>query len=79
MANVNAQDVAAVAAHGQTLFHDPPDTLQWLEPALLAHETGCAVVSDFRRAESDQVAVPSGSGVGSRLTSRRIRSREAWS
>src|SRR5688572_23796145 len=50
-ANVDASDVAAVAAHGQTLFHDPPDTLQWIEPALLAHETGCAVVSDFRRAD----------------------------
>ena len=44
-------DVAAVAAHGQTLFHDPPDTIQWLDPALLAAEVGCPVVSDFRRAD----------------------------
>lgn len=44
-------EVAAVAAHGQTLFHDPPDTLQWLDPAALAAELGCPVVSDFRRAD----------------------------
>jgi anhydro-N-acetylmuramic acid kinase len=50
-ANLNSGDLAAVAAHGQTLFHDPPDTIQWLDPALLAAEVGCAVVSDFRRAD----------------------------
>jgi anhydro-N-acetylmuramic acid kinase len=46
-----AKKVAAIAAHGQTLFHDPPHTVQWLDPALLAWETGCTVVSDFRRAD----------------------------
>jgi anhydro-N-acetylmuramic acid kinase len=50
-AGVAADKIAAVAAHGQTVFHDPPDTLQWLDPALVAAETGCAVVSDFRRAD----------------------------
>ncbi len=50
-ANLNASDLAAIAAHGQTLYHDPPDTIQWLDPALIAAETGCAVVSDFRRAD----------------------------
>jgi anhydro-N-acetylmuramic acid kinase len=44
-------DVAAVAAHGQTLYHAPPLTIQWFDPSLLAYETGCAVVSDFRRAD----------------------------
>ncbi|MDB5171585.1 MAG: anhydro-N-acetylmuramic acid kinase [Phycisphaerales bacterium] len=44
-------DVAAIAAHGQTLFHDPPNTIQWFDPSLLAYETGCVVVSDFRRAD----------------------------
>jgi anhydro-N-acetylmuramic acid kinase len=43
--------LTAVAAHGQTLFHDPPTTIQWLDPALVAAEVGCAVVSDFRRAD----------------------------
>ena len=50
-AGLTAGDVAAVAAHGQTLFHGPPDTIQWIDPALLAAETGIAVVSDFRRAD----------------------------
>jgi anhydro-N-acetylmuramic acid kinase len=51
VAGVQTSDVAAVAAHGQTLFHDPPDTIQWIDPALLAAEVGCPVVTDFRRAD----------------------------
>lgn len=51
MSKTRAPQIAAVAAHGQTLFHDPPDTIQWFDPALLSAETGCAVVSDFRRAD----------------------------
>ena len=50
-AKVSANQISAIAAHGQTLFHDPPLTLQWFDPSLLALETGCAVVSDFRRAD----------------------------
>lgn len=48
---LSAADLAAVAAHGQTLFHQPPLTIQWLDPALIAAEVGCAVISDFRRAD----------------------------
>jgi anhydro-N-acetylmuramic acid kinase len=51
LAAVPPDAVAAVAAHGQTLFHEPPCTIQWLDPAVVAAETGCAVVSDFRRAD----------------------------
>jgi anhydro-N-acetylmuramic acid kinase len=50
-ASLAPTDLAAVAAHGQTLFHDPPNTIQWLDPALIADRTGCTVVSDFRRAD----------------------------
>lgn len=50
-AGLRAADLSAVAAHGQTLYHAPPDTIQWLDPALVAAEVGCAVVSDFRRAD----------------------------
>jgi len=50
-AGVSAGQVDAIAAHGQTLYHAPPVTIQWFDPALLAAETGCAVVSDFRRAD----------------------------
>jgi anhydro-N-acetylmuramic acid kinase len=48
---LSAADIACIAAHGQTLYHAPPKTIQWIDPALLAAETGCAVVSDFRRAD----------------------------
>ena len=50
-ASLPASELAAVAAHGQTLFHDPPGTIQWLDPSLITAEVGCAVVSDFRRAD----------------------------
>jgi anhydro-N-acetylmuramic acid kinase len=51
VAKVGASDISAVAAHGQTLFHGPPNTIQWFDPSLLAQETKCQVVSDFRRAD----------------------------
>jgi anhydro-N-acetylmuramic acid kinase len=50
-AHLSAAELTAIAAHGQTLFHAPPLTMQWIDPALLAAETGCAVISDFRRAD----------------------------
>ncbi|MCY2955289.1 MAG: anhydro-N-acetylmuramic acid kinase [Planctomycetota bacterium] len=49
--NLSPSDLTAIAAHGQTLFHSPPNTIQWLDPALIAAEVGCLVVSDFRRAD----------------------------
>ncbi|QOV87891.1 anhydro-N-acetylmuramic acid kinase [Humisphaera borealis] len=44
-------EISAIAAHGQTIFHAPPCTMQLLDPSLLAAETECSVVSDFRRAD----------------------------
>src|SRR3954471_13032284 len=49
--HLSARDLDAVAAHGQTLYHAPPDTIQWFDPALVGAEVGCAVISDFRRAD----------------------------
>jgi anhydro-N-acetylmuramic acid kinase len=48
---VAAARLEALGAHGQTLYHAPPLTLQALDPSLLSLETGCTVVSDFRRAD----------------------------
>jgi anhydro-N-acetylmuramic acid kinase len=48
---LNSTDLTAIAAHGQTLFHQPPNTIQWLDPALIAAEINCPVISDFRRAD----------------------------
>jgi anhydro-N-acetylmuramic acid kinase len=50
-AGLEPHQLAAIAAHGQTLFHQPPNTIQWIDPSLLAAQTGCPVVSDFRRAD----------------------------
>jgi anhydro-N-acetylmuramic acid kinase len=50
-AGTKASEVQAIAAHGQTLFHAPPLTIQWFDPAVLAFESGCRVISDFRRAD----------------------------
>lgn len=51
LVGMRADELTAIAAHGQTLFHAPPNTIQWLDPALVAAEVGCTVVSDFRRAD----------------------------
>jgi anhydro-N-acetylmuramic acid kinase len=51
VSGLNASNLAAIADHGQTLYHDPPSTIQWLDPALIAADVGCAVISDFRRAD----------------------------
>jgi len=51
LADLSSDDLTAIAAHGQTLFHDPPNTIQWMDPALIAAEVGSVVVSDFRRAD----------------------------
>ena len=50
-ADLGPTDVVALAAHGQTLFHAPPLSVQWLDPAYLAWATGIDVISDFRRAD----------------------------
>ncbi|MDT8368799.1 MAG: anhydro-N-acetylmuramic acid kinase [Longimicrobiales bacterium] len=50
-------EVTAIGCHGQTVWHRPPDeddpgtSLQLLDPALLAAESGVPVVSDFRSAD----------------------------
>ncbi|MBV8782277.1 MAG: anhydro-N-acetylmuramic acid kinase [Phycisphaerae bacterium] len=43
--------IDAIAAHGQTVYHAPPLTMQWFDPSLLAAKTKCLVVNDFRRAD----------------------------
>ena len=53
-AGVDARQVAAIGAHGQTVRHQPQEfdgtgyTLQLNNPALLAELTGIDVVADFR-------------------------------
>ncbi len=52
-ANLQASDIAAMGAHGQTIRHQPhlgdmAYTHQTLNPALLAEKTGINVIADFR-------------------------------
>lgn len=48
-AGVAREDVAAVASHGQTIWHEPGhSTWQLGEAAVIAERTGLDVVSDFR-------------------------------
>lgn len=53
-AHLNAADIAAIGAHGQTVRHQPQlhdglgYTVQLNNPALLAELTGVCVVADFR-------------------------------
>lgn len=48
-AKVSPREIAAVASHGQTLWHEPGhSTWQIGDPARLAERTGCPVVADFR-------------------------------
>lgn len=42
-------DIAAIASHGHTVWHDPPDaTWQFGQPAVIAERTGLPVISGFR-------------------------------
>lgn len=53
--NVCTKDLAFVASHGQTLYHIPKDTSEYVastlqigEPAIIAQQCGCLVISNFR-------------------------------
>lgn len=57
-AKVDAQDIAAIGSHGQTIRHRPPSglthseqsfTLQIGDPNTIAEQTGITTVADFRR------------------------------
>ena len=56
--------LALVAAHGQTVTHAPPDSLQLLDPWPLVRAAACPVVHDLRGADL------AGGGAGAPITPR---------
>eukprot|EP00730_Choanoeca_flexa_P020293 TRINITY_DN9921_c0_g1_i1.p1 TRINITY_DN9921_c0_g1~~TRINITY_DN9921_c0_g1_i1.p1 ORF type:complete len:386 (+),score=69.75 TRINITY_DN9921_c0_g1_i1:71-1228(+) len=59
MAKVSPLEIKAIGSHGHTVCHLPddkpyPSTLQLGESAVIAAETGCVVVNDFRPADIAQ-------------------------
>ena len=55
LAGISLEKVDFIATHGQTIYHIPEatedyyaSTLQIGEPAVIAEETGCTVISNFR-------------------------------
>ncbi len=54
-AGIDADTVAAIGSHGQTVCHRPsgvyPFTLQIGDPSVIAERTGITTIADFRRAD----------------------------
>ncbi len=50
-AGLEADNIAAVGSHGQTVWHEPPESIQLGRPEMIAAETGITTVAEFRTAD----------------------------
>ena len=48
---LGSRHVDLIVVHGQTVYHKPPLTWQLVNPAVIAHGLGAAVLSDLRSAD----------------------------
>jgi anhydro-N-acetylmuramic acid kinase len=48
---VSAGDITAIGSHGQTVWHEPPESLQLGDPEVIASKTGIVTVGLFRQAD----------------------------
>lgn len=48
---VDFRKIGAIGSHGQTVWHEPPESIQLGDPQLIADKTGITTVSDFRQAD----------------------------
>ncbi len=65
-----------IALHGQTLFHQPPLSLQLINASVVAQDLGCAVVSNLRAA--DLAAGGQGAPITPLADWMLFRSMRAW-
>ncbi len=65
-----------VAVHGQTLYHQPPVSLQLIDPTVIAQEMGCDVVCNLRGA--DLAAGGQGAPITPLSDWIMFRTRNAW-
>ncbi|MDX1556058.1 MAG: anhydro-N-acetylmuramic acid kinase, partial [Xanthomonadales bacterium] len=50
-AGIQASQISAIGSHGQTVWHDPPESIQLGDPNVIASTTGITTVADLRRAD----------------------------
>lgn len=50
---IDYQNIRAIGSHGQTAWHEPPESIQLGDPQIIADKTGIVTVGDFRRADLD--------------------------
>lgn len=50
-AGLEPGDITAIGSHGQTVWHEPPESIQLGNPALIASITNITTVGDFRSAD----------------------------
>jgi len=51
VADLKPETITAIGSHGQTIWHDPPESIQLGAPEGIAHHTGITTVGRFRQAD----------------------------
>jgi len=46
-----ADQITAIGSHGQTAWHEPPESIQLGDPDIIASDTGIMTIADFRTAD----------------------------
>ena len=50
-AQIRPEKVTAIGSHGQTVWHDPPESIQLGDPQVIAERLGIITVGNFRQAD----------------------------